>query len=75
MIAHRFISAQRMPELSSASGHHSSIVLRLGQVAFEIRRWLVNRRDLRGLDRDQMRDTGLTREMIEEACSFGLRWW
>ena len=72
MIAHRSVTEQRMQEVSVAPGNHSSLDLVIGRTMFNLRRWLRNRRELRDLDRQQMLDTGLTREMIEAACRLDL---
>ena len=68
----RSISKPRMRQVSVAPGDHSSLDLLVGRAVFNLRRWLRNRRELHGLDRCQMLDPGLTREMIEEACRFDL---
>jgi hypothetical protein len=72
MISLRSLSEQRMQEVSVAPGNDSSLEVIIGRAIFNTRRWLRNRRELRGLDRGQMIDTGLTREVIEDACRLDL---
>ena len=54
------------------SGHRNSLAALPGRMVFNCKRWLRNRRDLRNLDNDQLRDVGLRRETVEQACRLNL---
>jgi uncharacterized protein YjiS (DUF1127 family) len=41
-------------------------------MVFNCKRWLRNRRELRNLDNDQLRDVGLSRETVEQVCRLNL---
>ena len=66
------ILEQRVPGVTTATGHRNSLTALALCMAFNCRRWLWNRRELRDLDDDQLRDVGLSRETVEQACRLDL---
>ena len=68
MISQYSILEQQIPGALERAGHRHSLIALLGRMAFNFKRWLRNRRELRDLDCDQLRDVGLTRETVEQAC-------
>jgi uncharacterized protein YjiS (DUF1127 family) len=56
----------------STSGQRNSLVTLAQRMALNCRRWLINRRELRYLETDQLRDVGLSREAVEQACWLNL---
>jgi uncharacterized protein YjiS (DUF1127 family) len=64
------IPEQRVP--GTATAHRNSLTALALRVAFNCRRWLKNRRELRDLDNDQLCDVGLSREAVEQACRLDL---
>lgn len=68
MIPHYSISEQRIP----ATGHRNPLIALSLRMGFNYGRWLRNRRELRNLDSDQLRDVGLSRETVEQACRLNL---
>ena len=69
MISHYSILEQLVP---GATGHRSPLVVIPGRMAFNFKRWFRNRRELRNLDNDQLRDVGLSREAVQQACRLNL---
>jgi uncharacterized protein YjiS (DUF1127 family) len=69
MISHYSNLEQPIPGMS---GHRNSLVELPLRMAFNFKRWLRNRRELRNLDSDQLRDVGLSRETVELACRLNL---
>ena len=69
MISHYSILEQLIP---GASGHRNALVALAQRMAFNFKRWLRNRRELRTLDNEQLRDVGLSRETVEQACWLNL---
>jgi uncharacterized protein YjiS (DUF1127 family) len=69
MISHYFSLEQLIP---GTSGHRNSLIAVALRIAFNCRRWLRNRRELRKLDKDQLYDVGLSRETVEQACRLNL---
>jgi uncharacterized protein YjiS (DUF1127 family) len=63
---------QRVPGATTATGYRKPLTALALRMAFNCRRWLRNRRELRGLDREQLRDVGLSREAVEQACRLNL---
>ena len=53
-------------------GHRMSLSALPGRMVFNFKRWLRNRRELGNLDNDQLRDVGLSREAVEQACRLDL---
>ena len=72
MISHYSILEQLVPGATAAAGHRHSLLALPGRMAFNCRRWLRNRRELRNLDNDQLSDVGLSRETVERACRLNL---
>ena len=64
------IPEQRVP--ATATGHRNPLTALALRIVFNCRRWLRNRRELRDLDSDQLRDVGLSREAVEQACRLNL---
>jgi uncharacterized protein YjiS (DUF1127 family) len=64
------IPEQRVP--TTATGHRNPLTALALRMVFNCRRWLRNRRELRDLDSDQLRDVGLSREAVEQACRLNL---
>ena len=60
------IPEQRIP--GTSAGHRNPLTALALRMAFNCRRWLRNRRELRDLNNDQLRDVGLSREAVEQAC-------
>ena len=54
------------------SGHRNSLAVLAQRMVFNCKRWLRNRRELGNLDNDQLRDVGLSREAVEQACRLDL---
>ena len=71
MISHYSILEQLVPS-TTAAGHRHSLTTLPGRMVFNCKRWLRNRRELRNLDNDQLRDVGLSRETVEQACRLDL---
>jgi uncharacterized protein YjiS (DUF1127 family) len=72
MISHYSIPEQLIPGSPVTEGHRNAPIVLPGRMVFNCKRWLRNRRELRGLDNDQLRDVGLSREMVEQACRLNL---
>ena len=72
MISHYSIPEQLIPGKSTTAGHQNSLISLPGRMVFNCKRWLRNRRELRNLDTDQLRDVGLSREAVEQACRLNL---
>ena len=72
MISHYSILEQQIPGAPASAGHRHSFIALLGSMAFNYKRWLRNRRELRNLDNDQLYDVGLSRETVEQACRLHL---
>ena len=56
----------------STSGYRNSLLALAQRMVFNCKRWLRNRHELRNLDDDQLRDVGLSREALEQACRLNL---
>ena len=69
MISHYSSLEQLIP---GTSGHRSPLVVIPGRMASNFKRWFRNRRELRNLDNDQLRDVGLSREAVQQACRLNL---
>ena len=69
MISHYSSLEQLIP---GTSGHQNSLISLAQRMAFNFKRWLRNRRELCNLDNDQLRDVGLSRETVEQACRLNL---
>ncbi len=69
MISHYSIPEQLIP---GTSGHRNWLVEFPLRMAFNFKRWLRNRRELRNLDGDQLHDVGLSREAVDQACRLNL---
>jgi uncharacterized protein YjiS (DUF1127 family) len=63
---------QRVPGATTARGHRKPLTALVLRMAFNCRRWLRNRRELRDLDDGQLRDVGLSREAVVRACRLNL---
>ena len=61
---------QRVP--GATIGHRNPLTALALRMAFNCRRWLRNRRELRDLDDEQLRDVGLSREAVQQACRLNL---
>ena len=72
MISHYSIREQLIPGASTKAGHQNALISLSGRMVFNCKRWMRNRRDLRNLDNDQLRDVGLSRETVEQACRLNL---
>jgi uncharacterized protein YjiS (DUF1127 family) len=72
MISHYSIPEQLIPGTSTTAGYRHALTVLPGRMAFNCKRWLRNRRDLRNLDNDQLRDVGLNRETVKQACRLNL---
>ena len=72
MITRHFILEQPIPGISVAEGRGNSLIALPRRIVFNYRRWLRNRRELRNLNNDQLRDVGLSREVVERACRLNL---
>jgi uncharacterized protein YjiS (DUF1127 family) len=70
MIPQYSIHEQRVQDLET--GHENPVPALIRRMAFNCVRWLRNRRELRHLNDDQLRDLGLNREMVKKVCSFDL---
>ena len=68
MISHYSIPEQLIPGTSTTVGHQNALISLPGRMVSNCRSWLRNRRELRNLDNDQLRDVGLSREAVEQAC-------
>ena len=66
------ILEQQIPGASASVGHRHSLIALLARMTFNYKRWLRNRRELHNLDNDQLRDVGLSRETVEQACRLNL---
>ena len=66
------ILEQPNPDTPMAAGYQNSLLALPARMAFNWMRWLRNRRELRNLDNDQLRDVGLSLEMVENACRLNL---
>ena len=69
MISHYSIREQLIP---GTSGHRNPLVALPQRMVFNWMRWMRNRRELCTLDSDQLRDVGLSREAVEQACRLNL---
>ena len=69
MISHYSSLEQLIP---GTSGHQNSLILLVHRMVFNCKKWLRNRRELRHLDNEQLRDVGLSKESVEQACRFNL---
>ena len=58
--------------IPATAGHRNALVVLAQRMAFNFKRWLRNRRELRTLDKDQLYDVGLSRETVEQACRLNL---
>ena len=58
--------------IPGTSRHRNSLISLAQRMAFNFKRWLRNRRELRNLDKDQLCDVGLSRETVEQACRLNL---
>jgi uncharacterized protein YjiS (DUF1127 family) len=74
MISHYSNLEQLIPETSTVMGNRNSLIALARRMAFNCRRWLRNRRELRNLDEEQLRDVGLSRDKVEQACRLNLLW-
>jgi uncharacterized protein YjiS (DUF1127 family) len=72
MITRYSILEQPIPGISVTEERGNSLIALPGRIVFNCRRWLRNRRELRNLDNDQLRDVGLSREAVEQACRLNL---
>ena len=72
MIPQYSFPEQPVPDTPMAAGYRNSLRALPQHMAFNWMRWLRNRRELRNLDNDQLRDVGLSREMVENACRLNL---
>jgi uncharacterized protein YjiS (DUF1127 family) len=72
MISHCSSLEQPIPGTSTTAGHRHSLVALARRMVFNCKRWLRNRRELRNLDSDQLRDVGLSRETVEQVCRLNL---
>ena len=63
---------QRVTGATTETGHRNSLTALDLRMAFNCRRWLRNRRELRDLDDEQLRDVGLSREAAQQACRLNL---
>jgi uncharacterized protein YjiS (DUF1127 family) len=72
MISHCSIRVQLIPDSSEPERHRNSLLALPGCMSFNFKTWLRNRRELRNLDDDQLRDVGLGRKTVEEACTLKL---
>ena len=57
---------------AGTSGHQNPLISLPRRMVFNCRRWLRNRRELRALDDGQLRDVGLSREAVQQACRLNL---
>ena len=65
-------SIPEQPFPGTAAAHRNPLTALALRMALNCRRWLRNRRELRDLDSDQLRDVGLSREAVEQACRLNL---
>jgi uncharacterized protein YjiS (DUF1127 family) len=72
MNSHYSIPEQLIPGTSTTVGHRNPLVALAPRMVFNCKRWLRNRRELRNLDNDQLRDVGLSRETVKQACRLNL---
>jgi uncharacterized protein YjiS (DUF1127 family) len=72
MISRHSILDQLAPGTSVTAGHRNALISLPGRMVLNCKRWLRNRRELRNLDSDQLRDVGLSRETVEQACRLDL---
>ena len=72
MISHYSNSELLIPGTPVTAGHQNALISLPLRMVFNCRRWLRNRRELRNLDNDQLRDVGLSRETVEQACRLDL---
>ena len=66
------IPEQRVRGTKTATGYRNPLTALALCMAFNCRRWLRNRRELRDLNNDQLRDVGLSREAVEQARRLNL---
>ena len=69
MISRYSTRDQLVQHTTAAAGYRHELT---GRMVFNFKRWLRNRRELRSLDNDQLRDVGLDREVVEHACRLNL---
>ena len=72
MISHYSILEPLIPGTPVTEGHRNPLIALAPRMVFNCKRWLRNRRELRNLDNDQLRDVGLRRETVEQACRLNL---
>jgi uncharacterized protein YjiS (DUF1127 family) len=69
MIPHYSSLEQLIP---GTVGRQNSLISLARRMVLNCKRCLQNRRELRDLDNDQLRDVGLSRDAVERACRLNL---